>query len=300
MNKHETIEGVIPAVLTPFTEEGIIDSGALERQAAYLSEAGVHGFFIAGTTAEGIYLSDEERRQLFEVIRGVSQRRQRLYLVLLGLHTEQVVAQARWSAKLKPDFVAAVPPLYYATSQSAIIEHFRAVAAAAPAPLVLYNIPQNTHNPMTLETILTLAADDSIVGIKDSSGVFEPFTKGLLGTDGGRFAWIQGEDMLDLPSLLLGAPALVTGLGNVWIEPYVAMYEAVRRSDHEGAREHQRTIHRLGEIIAAAGGDGIPAIKSAAARLGRTAARMRIAATTLDKSREDRVAEVLRRLELIA
>jgi 4-hydroxy-tetrahydrodipicolinate synthase len=53
------LHGVIPAIITPMDERGEIDLEALERQTAYLSEAGVEGFFVGGTTAEGAYLSTE-------------------------------------------------------------------------------------------------------------------------------------------------------------------------------------------------------------------------------------------------
>ena len=53
----KSIRGVIPAILTPMDESGSVDYGLLEKQARYLSEAGVNGFFIGGTTAEELTFS---------------------------------------------------------------------------------------------------------------------------------------------------------------------------------------------------------------------------------------------------
>ena len=44
------LHGVIPAIITPMDAQGNVDYGALEKQASYLSAAGVQGFFVGGTT----------------------------------------------------------------------------------------------------------------------------------------------------------------------------------------------------------------------------------------------------------
>ena len=51
--------GVIPAVITPLHKNGKIHEKLLEKQVAYLSDAGVHGFLINGTSGEGPLLSRE-------------------------------------------------------------------------------------------------------------------------------------------------------------------------------------------------------------------------------------------------
>jgi len=83
-----------------------------------------------------------------------------------------VLRELRSLARLEPEYVVAVSPYYLAMRQQDILEHFRQIAREAPAPLILYNIPGNTHNPMTLDTILELAQESNVAGIKDSSGDF--------------------------------------------------------------------------------------------------------------------------------
>jgi 4-hydroxy-tetrahydrodipicolinate synthase len=301
--KQHTIEGVIPAVITPFGEDGTIDFNLLEQQVDYLTSAGAHGFFIGGTTSEGAYLTREERKEIFTVARRVTKGTLTLYVVFLRPHTDMVLEEMRDFAELEPDYVAAVTPFYYGVDQNTLYKHFMKIADAAPAPLVLYNIPQNTYNNIAVETTLRLAENERIVGIKDSSGAIAPFanyTRGLLSRqsrDG--FSWLQGEDLLDAPSLLLGAPAVVTGLGNVFVEPYVRMFEACRNGDREEVLEQQRFINSLAGIIDAAGGKVIPAIKTAAEILGRASARMRIDSMELNGEEKKAVRGVLEELELV-
>ena len=291
-------EGVIPAVVTPFSSSGEVEERLLVRQAEYLCEHSVHGLFVGGTTAEGPYLTEEERATVFRLIKRISGGGQTLYLAILRPHTQQVIDEMKRAEELEPDYIAAVPPFYYGVTQRSIIDHFVAVAEIAAAPVVLYNIPQNTYNPMTLDTILELSRHPNIAGIKDSSGAFITFTHGLL-HNFDDFAWIQGEDLLDAPSLLFGAPGLVTGLGNVSIEPYVTMYRAAQEGDIEMLRSCQRAVNRLAGIIEAADGAGVPAIKAATALLGRGSERMRVSSMTLGRAQLEAIRAVLAREGLL-
>ncbi len=292
------IEGVIPAVLTPLSSSGEIDERLLARQIEYFCGQNVHGLFIGGTTAEGPYLTEAERTEIFGLAKRIAGATQTLYLTLLRPHTRQVIEEAKRAESLEPHFIASVPPFYYGVTQQCIIDHFVELADTASVPVVLYNIPQNTYNPMKLDTVLQLARHPNIAGIKDSSGAFVTFSHGLLHADDG-FAWIQGEDLLDAPSLQFGAPALVTGLGNVWVEPYTAMYRAARSGDFQTLRDCQRKINHLAKIIDAAGGAVIPAIKSAATLLGRASHRMRVSAMELDRSQIEAIRSVLAEIGLL-
>lgn len=293
------LAGVIPAVMTPLKEDGTLDLAALEAHMEYLVEAGVDGLFIGGTTAEGALLTEEERKAAFKLAREVGGGKVTLYVVILRPHTEQVIAELKEFLSLEPAYVASVTPFYYSVSQATIRDHFTRIADASDVPFMLYNIPQNTHNAMELSTILSLAEHPNIVGIKDSSGAFAAFSQGMLTPLKSDFAWIQGEDLLDAASLLFGAPGLVTGLGNVWIEPYVAMYRAARAGDGEEVKERQRQINNLARIIGLAGGAVIPAIKMAAELRGRGSSRMRIPGDTLKPEMRGPIERVLRELEIL-
>jgi len=269
------LHGVIPAIITPMDEHGALDTEALGRQAAYLSKAGVHGFFVGGTTAEGAYLSTEELRTAFTVVRRASEGRQFLCLASLRASTAMVCAEVEALADLQPDFMVIIAPYYLAASQSDILHHFREILAVSRAPVIVYNIPSTTHNPISLETVLELAREAKVVGTKDSSGDFKAFSRGVLEGCGPGFAWIQGDDYLDGPSLQVGAHGLVTGLGNVRIDDYLAMYRAAQEGDWETVKDCQRRVNRLYGVIRACEGRVIPAIKAAVSLEGRCQPWMR-------------------------
>jgi 4-hydroxy-tetrahydrodipicolinate synthase len=289
---NKQLKGVIPAIITPMNEDGTIDYGFLEKQAAYLSEAGVHGFFIGGTTAEGAYLSTGEKGEVFKVVRRVTGGKQFLCAAYIQPSTAAVLGEMRALEASEPDFVVAVTPYYLSMRQEDILEHYRLVAGAAPAPLILYNIPGNTHNLIELETIRELAGEKNIAGIKDSTGNFVGFSRGVLGENPQGFVWIQGEDYLDGPSLMIGCHGIVTGLGNARIEPYIRIYRAAQDGDWQTVRELQARINELYGIIRLCG-NSIAAAKAAAELAGRGSRWMRQKTQSLTDGQMKEAARIL-------
>lgn len=293
------VSGVIPALITPFTETGAIDFDLFDKHVEYLSCAGVQGLFVNGTTGEGAYLTTAEKRETFQHVKQITHGRQFLCAACLQPSTELVLQEMRQFDALEPDFMVTVTPYYYGASQDVIYQHYVTIAAQSPVPVIVYNIPSRTHNPITLDTIFKLAQVDNIAGVKDSSGDFAVFSRGVYANADPAFAWIQGEDYLDGPAFLVGADGIVTGLGNVWIEPYVAMYEACKSHNSAGIHQAQQQINALYEIIQRVGGKTIPAIKAGAAYFGRSTARMKIPGLGLDPTEIEQVKDVLVKLELL-
>jgi 4-hydroxy-tetrahydrodipicolinate synthase len=294
--KTNKLKGVIPAIITPLDDEGALDLGLLEKQAAYLSSAGVHGFFVGGTTAEGAYLTSEEKAEAFRVVRGVSKGRQFLCTACIRPSTPEVLDEMRALARLEPDFVVAVTPYYMAVRQQDILEHYRVIAREAPAPLILYNIPSNTHNPIALETVLELAGEKNIAGVKDSTGEFMAFSRGVVGDHPEGFVWIQGEDLLDGPSLLVGCDGIVTGLSNARVWPYVEIWRAAQAGDWQAVRAGQARINRLHAIIRYCG-NSVAAVKAAAELAGRGSRWLRQRSLSLTDQQVEHIGGMLREFD---
>jgi 4-hydroxy-tetrahydrodipicolinate synthase len=293
------LEGIIPAIITPFDEKGTIDFKHLEKQTAYLAGAGVNGLFVAGTTGEGGHLTTEEKLQVYRCVKEAVREDMILCAACIQPSTRMVLEEVRAFEKWEPDFIVSVTPYYYTATQEDIKEHFREIARNAPSPLILYNIPSRTHNRIELETVCELAREENIGGVKDSTGDFIPFSRGLLMDVSKSFPFIQGEDYLDGPSLNMGARGVVTGLGNVWVEPYVKMYRAAREGDARGVNGCQGQINGLYGIIRAAGGRGIAAMKAALSLLGRSSKWLRTASMTLSDEDVLLVKGVLEDLDLL-
>jgi len=300
MKNKKKLEGVIPALILPVNEKGKIDFKLLEKQAAYLISAGVNGLFINGTTGEGAWLTTDEKVEAFKVAKEMSEGKVFLCAACIQPSTEIVINEIKAFKKFEPDYIVAVTPYYYSVSQNVIIEHFKKIAQYSSIPLIIYNIPQRTHNKIELSTVLKLAQEENIAGVKDSSGDFVSFTRGACTSVPESFSWIQGEDYLDGPAFNCGANGIVTGLGNVWIEPYIKMFQAAKARNNSRVNEIQKEINNLYELIQVTGGKVIPAIKAAVTLLGRSTKWMKMLSLTLSDEDIEKVKRVIIKLGLFS
>ena len=299
MINKKKLEGVIPALILPFKKNGKINFELLEKQVSYLVSSGINGLFVNGTTGEGAWLTMEEKEQVFKSVHEINRGKVFLCAACLQPTTELVMSEIKIYEKYEPDYLVAVTPYYYSVSQDVIIEHFKKIARFSSVPLIIYNIPQCTHNKIQLSTILKLAKEKNIAGVKDSSGDFISFTRGIYTPVPEKFSWIQGEDYLDGPSFHIGADGVVTGLGNVFIEPYVQMYKEAKKGNYQKVNKTQKKINKLYEIIQITGGKVIPAIKVGTALLGRSSKWMKMLSMSLNDDEVEKIEKILIELNLI-
>ena len=299
MINRKKLEGVTPALILPFKKNGKIDFELLGKQVSYLIFSGINGLFVNGTTGEGAWLTMEEKVQVFKSVKEINKGKVFLCAACLQPTTELVISEIKIYEKYKPDYIVAVTPYYYSVSQDIIIEHFKKIAHCSSVPLILYNIPQCTHNKIELSMVLRLAQEENIAGVKDSSGDFISFTRGIYSPVPETFAWIQGEDYLDGPAFNCGANGIVTGLGNVFIEPYIQMYKEAKKGNYQKVNEMQKKINKLYEIIQVIRGKVIPAIKVGTALLGRSSKWMKIISMSLNNNEVRKIEKILIDLNLL-
>lgn len=292
------LHGVIPAIVTPLRPNGDVDEALLRKQTEYLVSSGVNGLFVCGGTGEGAYLTTAEKKRVFEVIQETAAGRVFLCLAVINSNTRATLAELEALSTCKPDFFVSTPPYYHAMTQQDILSHYAAVTAASTAPVILYNIPSTTHNIIELDTVYALSKLPNVAGIKDSSGNFVPFSRGLFGPRSDQFAWIQGEDYLCGSALLCGGDGMVSGLSNTRVEPYVEMYRAYEQGDTDKIIECQRRINFLYRVIHSCG-NGNAAIKAVTELAGRGARYMRQGSMNLTDEQVAVIAQIMAEYEAL-
>lgn len=295
------LRGVIPALITPMKQDGSVDWKSMEANVDYLSKAGVHGFFVNGTTAEGPILTRSEKREAVRLVKEVSGGKQTICAACIAPAVSLVLEEVADIAPLEPDYIVCVAPFYYPVPQRVIIDHFTRICASTDIPVIFYDIPQHTHNPVELPTRLALVESGSGAGFKDSSGDFVAFSRSILGTRRKDFAWIQGDDLLDGYSMGIGAKGVVSGLSNITPKHHLELIELAERGEFAQLLEIQKKINRLAGVIPAAGGRVIAGIKAATARLGRGEPWLRHTGLTVDERERAAVFAVIDELgELVS
>lgn len=246
----ERLHGIIPPVCTPLTEDHEVDVPSLERLVAFLLDAGVHGLFALGSTSETMLLSDRQRAAAIETIVGTAGGRVPVIAGVIDTATAACIEHARVAQRLGADGLVLTAPFYVRPGQSEIVEHFRAVRAAVDLPIVAYDIPSAVPTKLERATVLAMAREGLIVGLKDSSGD-ETNLRALLtdarALDG--FVAFTGAELLVDAALAAGARGAVPGLGNVDPAGFVRLYDAVRAGDPAAANAEQERLVRLFAII---------------------------------------------------
>jgi len=250
------LHGIVPPVCTPLTESYEVDVPSLERLITFMLDAGVHGIFLLGSTSEGAILTDEQRETVISVgVRTVAGK----VPVLAGVidtSTERVIAQARVAAKAGVDGLVVTAPFYIRPGQKEIIAHFRAVRDAIQLPILAYDIPFAVQTKLERSTLVRMAEEEIIIGVKDSSGDEANFRGLLLETRRlPNFASFTGSELMVDTALALGAKGCVPGMGNVDPAGFVRLYEAARRGDWEAAKAEQDRLYRLFAIISSGSSD---------------------------------------------
>lgn len=162
-------EGLIPAMVTPFDENGELDLRATEAVVQHLIEAGVDGISALGSTGEFSHLTNTERRRFAEELVGIVGGRVPLVVGVGSSGTREAVELARHAEETGVSSVLCVAPFYWKVGEEALFKHFTTVAESVSIPMLIYNFPMLTGIDLSPALVARLAeASSSIVGIKDT------------------------------------------------------------------------------------------------------------------------------------
>jgi len=252
-------EGVMPALVTPFTDDGEeVDEGRLRGLVDYVVELGVSALVPCGTTGEFQNLSLDERRKVIEVV--MDQANGRVPVVPATGHssTKLAIELTRHAKDVGAEAALVVTPYYHKPMDRGIYEHYRCLAEKVDLPIILYNIPQATGVNLTWQMVEDLVEIPNIVGLKDSSGELR-YMLSVLEKTGSRLSVLCGHDEVVLPALAAGASGMILASANFIPDIWVELYEAVKRFDLKTARELQLKIQKISRITARSGPVGTKA-----------------------------------------
>ncbi|RXJ02047.1 dihydrodipicolinate synthase family protein [Anaerobacillus alkaliphilus] len=244
------IHGVIPAVLTPFTERGEINEKALRDYINFLISKGVHGLFPLGTNGCGPLMSVADRKKVISIVVDETKKRVPVIVHTGAISTQETIEVTEYAHEVGTDACAVVTPWYFPLDDTSLELHFTAVAEAIPSlPMYLYNIPGNAKNELTPKLVGRLAEKHgNIVGIKDSSKDLSRL-KDYLSVLGEGYDVVVGTDALVYPALEMGATGVVSAVGNCFPEVMVELYEAFISGEFSKTKELQYRANEVRDVL---------------------------------------------------
>jgi len=176
MDRHSVPwRGYIPAITTPFTQEGALDFEALERLLEWLLQEGMHGIIVGGTQGEWFSISTAERNKLLAAVGRKLSGKMPLIAGCNAYTTAEVAANARLAAEHGFDGILVTPPPYMVPSPRETLGFYREVNAAVSLPICVYNWPPGTNVDMSLDLLRSIADLSNVVAIKNSTADLRHF-----------------------------------------------------------------------------------------------------------------------------
>jgi 4-hydroxy-tetrahydrodipicolinate synthase len=238
-------KGIIPAMITPLTDEGRLNRSAFRRFIDYLIEGGLHGIFVAGTTGEFYGLSADEKKEMFEIAVEEVDGRVPVYAGTGAITTRECVQLTQIAEQCGADAVSILTPMFISPTQEELYQHYKAIAASTRLPILLYNNLPKTGVTITPATVERLAEVDNIVGVKDSSGDFTLTSEYIRRTRNRDFSVLSGRDTLIHACLCYGGSGSIAACANIAPRICADIYDKFVDGDIQGSLEAQFAIAPL-------------------------------------------------------
>lgn len=247
------INGMICAPFTPFDGEGNLNLSVIPSYAQLLKENGVVGVYVNGSSGEGQFLTDDERRATVEAWAKHCDKSFKLVVhvgalclrtaVDLAKHAEQQGAYA--TSAMAPTF----PPL---GSVDQLVGYCEEIAEATPQlPFYFYHIPPLTRVDLPMVDFLDQAEKriPNLAGIKYTSPDLYDLTR-CTRFGQGRFDVLAGLDETMLGALsVANSQGFIGGTFNYIAPVYVQLIEAFRAGDIDRARQLQEHSQDIIDVL---------------------------------------------------
>jgi len=289
------LEGVLPALITPFTKDNRVDKDGIRQNIEYLIDGGVSGVVPCGTTGEAATLSIKEHEKVIEYAVEFSS-----VPVVAGTgsnNTTEALELTKFAQDAGADAALLITPYYNKPNDSGMLKHFMTIAEGVDIPIIIYNVPSRTGINLKPELTAKLAKLSNIVGIKEASGSLDQVTRIIELTKGEDFAVLSGDDGLTLPILSIGGSGVISVVANVAPKLVVSMVEAFRNGDREKARELHLTLAPLIRAMFLET-NPIP-VKKAVELMGLPAGNLRLPLAPISIDNEKKLKSALNDLHLI-
>lgn len=235
------LAGVHVALFTPLRADdpkrlrNSIDLDKASRMIEDLLAEGVDGIVPIGTTGQSPTVTPEQHLTFVQFVLDRVAGRARVIAGAGSNCTRESVDMIKEIQHIAPGTPCLCVTGYYNNPpQQGLIDHFETLAAETGAPLVLYNVPSRTSSYLEPDTLVHLARNPLVIGVKQAVDFMNPGrsqdeTRAVIErTKELDFAVVSGEDDGFLPILELGGKGIVTATGNIpeAVRLYLRLYQA--------------------------------------------------------------------------
>lgn len=164
------------ALITPLNEKGEVCKDKLESLCLEQVKAG-NGLLALGSTGEALNLTNQQKGDVWEVLKKVRQTADPKIMVgLPGFGLNETLEYAR-SIQDEVDAFLAPVPFYAKPGDKGQLEWFRAILDSVAVPVMIYNVPGRAAVSLSLEALAHVQKHPKCWAVKESSGSFTEFQR---------------------------------------------------------------------------------------------------------------------------
>ena len=235
MGLKNELQGTGVALVTPFKTTTEVDYDALGKLIDFDIDNGVEYLVSLGTTGETPTLTAKEKEDIVNFTYEKVNGRVPVVIGIGGNSTQEVIENLKSFPLDKAIAVLSASPYYNKPSQQGICQHYKALAAASPKPIILYNVPGRTGSNMTAETTLHLAKEKNIEGMKEASGNMVQCMH-ILRDRPKDFLVVSGDDHVAMPLIACGMDGVISVAANCFPKNFSEMIRQSLKGDFAAAR----------------------------------------------------------------
>ncbi len=291
------LKGLIPAIITPFTEDFEIDVPGLRRNVNFLIDNGIDGLAPCGTNGEFSSLSEQEIKKVIEVVVDEANDRVPVIAGTSSPSTRVAIELARYAEDVGASGVMVLPPYYVRPSPEEIYRHYEMIANAINIGIVIYNNPSTTKVELRPDSLVKLAAIDNIVGVKETITSVDEFQEAMRRvTD--KMVVITGTEVIAIFCFILGSRSIISPTPQFAPKLMRELLSSVEKGNLTRAFEMHRKLSTYRQLYAESIARGfsnyIHYTKAAMSLMGLAAGPVRPPLVPLSHSEVQKLEKVLR------
>lgn len=251
MKSQTALGGIMPALVTPYREDGTIHHQSLVAIVERCLSAGADGFYVCGSTSEAFLLSKEERKEVLTTVTEAVAQRAPVIAHIGSIRTDEAIELARHAEALGVDAMSAVPPFYYAFRRDEVLGYYQDLLGASDLPMVIYNFPASSGVTLDPSWASGLLLDPRVVAVKHTS--MDLFRLERMRDIRPDLKVLNGYDEVYLGGLALGADGAIGSTFNLLTAYFREIERRHRSGDVSDAHDLQVHINRFIEVLITVG-----------------------------------------------
>jgi len=277
----ETFNGAWPALVTPFGKDDTVNTYVLRDLVDYLIEKKASGFYLCGTTGEGLYMTVDERKLVTETVINQVKGRVPIIVHVGCVAVKDAVELAEHAYRIGARGISSILPPLYQSSKS-LYAYYEKIAQAVPElPVLAYMFGGPIDAVSLMQELMNIP---NIAGAKYTGPNMYEFRQ-IVNLRDHDWTIFSGMDEECFFATMFGSSGNIGSTLNFMPHVYLAMHEDCKKGALAHGLDLQIRANEITRILISFGFPG--ALKKVMGMLGFDCGRPRLPNLSFPEDKTD-------------